>query len=377
MASLRESVLKPRPERPLLMHPIVFLGAWLALGGLFALQEYVGMRSWGYQGHFATDLAAWIVHFFFWGLICQVMWQRFRDTIQRANLTYILTRIAPVSLLLSVLEEALWVACFPSLPLGHRHWGYFRRLEFYLDSELIDNLVIFWVNFFLFRGIEYYQRYRQEEYAAVRLEAELTAAQLRALRMQLNPHFLFNTLNNISSLIHSDPEGADQMLERMSSMFRMTLDRGDAQTIPLGDEIDFVQLYLSIQQQRFPETVHHYIAVSPEVRDALVPTMILQPIVENAYVHGVSKTAGHAFVGIEAQSHGGQLRICVRNSGRGLGPGHPSNKERERVGIPNVKARLNLQYGASHQFTLEEVSDGEVQAILLLPLSYPAGLNGA
>jgi LytS/YehU family sensor histidine kinase len=195
--------------------------------------------------------------------------------------------------------------------------------------------------------------------------------------MQLNPHFLFNTLNNISSLIHSDPEGADQMLERMSSMFRMTLDRGDAQTIPLGDEIDFVQLYLSIQQQRFPETVHHYIAVSPEVRDALVPTMILQPIVENAYVHGVSKTAGHAFVGIEAQSYGGQLRICVRNSGQGLGPGHPSNNGRERVGIPNVKARLNLQYGASHQFTLEEVSDGEVQAILLLPLSYPPGLNGA
>jgi two-component system, LytTR family, sensor kinase len=359
------------------MHPIVFLGAWLALGGLFALQEYVGMRSWGYQGHFAKVLAAWIVHFFFWGLICQVMWHRFRDTIQRANLIYILTRVAPVSLLLSVLEEALWVACFPSLPLGHHHWGYLRRLQFYLDSELIDNLVIFWVNFFLFRGIEYYQRYRQEEYAAVRLEAELTAAQLRALRMQLNPHFLFNTLNNISSLIHSDPEGADQMLERMSSMFRMTLDRGDAQTIPLGDEIDFVQLYLSIQQQRFPETVHHYIAVSPEVRDALVPTMILQPIVENAYVHGVSKTAGHAFVGIEAQSYGGQLRICVRNSGQGLGPGHPSNNGRERVGIPNVKARLNLQYGASHQFTLEEVSDGEVQAILLLPLSYPPGLNGA
>jgi hypothetical protein len=100
------------------MHPIVFLGAWLALGGLFALQEYVGMRSWGYQGHFAKVLAAWIVHFFFWGLICQVMWHRFRDTIQRANLTYILTRVAPVSLLLSVLEEARGLRVSPACRSG-------------------------------------------------------------------------------------------------------------------------------------------------------------------------------------------------------------------------------------------------------------------
>jgi two-component system LytT family sensor kinase len=355
----------------------VFLAGWVGLGALFALQEFVGMRSWGYHGHFGVILAAWAVHFLFWGLICLGMWWKLRDPIRNADLRYILTRLVPLSLIVCVLEEAVWVACFPGVPLSHKNWSYVRRLEYYVDSELLNNLVIFWVTFFLFRGIDYYQKYREEEYAAIRLESELAAAQLRALRMQLHPHFLFNTMNSISSLMRSDPEAADQMLERMSSMLRMTLDRGDAQFILLAEEIDFIQLYLSIQQARFPATVHHYIAIAPEVLDALVPTMLLQPIVENAYVHGVSRTAGQAFVGIEAQPHDGQLRICVRNSGCGLNPNGGARKGRERVGISNVKARLDLQYGAMHQFTLQEVSDGEVQAVFLLPLSFPPSLTNA
>ena len=282
-----------------------------------------------------------------------------------------------MSLLVSVLEEALWLACFPGIPMGHHNWSYLRRLQYYLDSELLDNLVIFWIAFFLFRGIDYYQKYREEEYSAIRLESELVSAQLRALRMQLHPHFLFNTMNSISSLMRSDPEAADQMLERMSSMLRMTLDRGEAQFILLAEEVEFIQLYLSIQQARFPSKVHHYIAIAPEVLDALVPTMLLQPIVENAYVHGVSKTEGQAFVGIEAQPYDGQLRICVRNSGRGLASHDRHRMVRDRVGISNVKARLELQYGATHQFMLQEVSDGEVQAIFLLPLSFPPSLNRA
>lgn len=336
------------------------------------------MRSWGYQGgHFVKILTAWAAHFFFWGLICQGMWWKLRGPIRNAGLKYILIRLVPLSLVVSVLEEALWLACFPGIPMGHHNWSYLRRLQYYLDSELLDNLVIFWIAFFLFRGIDYYQKYRQEEYAAIRLESELAAAQLRALRMQLHPHFLFNTMNSISSLMRSDPEAADQMLERMSSMLRMTLDRGDAQLIMLAEEIEFVQLYLSIQQARFPTKVHHYIAIAPEVLDALVPTMLLQPIVENAYVHGISRTEGHAFVGIEAQPHDGQLRICVRNSGRGLASHDRHRLGKDRVGISNVRARLELQYGGTHQFLLQEVSDGEVQAIFLLPLSFPASLNRA
>jgi two-component system, LytTR family, sensor kinase len=360
-----------RPEQPAFMRPVIFLGAWISLGALFALQEYIGARSWNYHVSFATILLAWSVHFFLWGLICQFIWWKLWGSIQRATMKCILSRVVPISVAVSILEEVVWVACFPNLPLRHSSWSYLHRLKYYLNSELVDNLVIFWVVFFLFRGIGYYQKYREKENTAVRLEAELTKARLRALRMQLHPHFLFNTMNSISCLMRSDVEAADRMLEQMSSMLRMTLDRGDAQLIGLKEEIEFIQLYLSIQKVRFRGIVHYYIAIEPEVLDAKVPTLILQSLVENAYVHGVAKTIGEAFLGIEAQRHDGKLRICIRNSGQGLSK-CPAKPGRDRVGVANVRSRLELQYGAAQQFALDEFPDGEVQATLLLPLEFPA-----
>jgi two-component system LytT family sensor kinase len=352
------------------LHPAAFLAGWLALGALFALQEYVSVRSWNREIGLGILLLAWGVHFLLWGIICQTLWWRLPERIVQADLKYILLRIVPLSIVLSVLEEAIWVACSPYVPIGHHNWTYLHRLHYYLDSELVDNLVIFWVAFGMFRGIGYYERSREQEYAAVVLESELVNAQLRALRMQLNPHFLFNTMNSISSLMRSDVERADQMLEQMCSMLRMTLDRGDAKLIPLTEEIDFIHLYISIQRARFEGVVHHYVAIAPEVLDALVPTMILQPIVENAYAHGVRRTIGEGFLGIEAQQQDGKLRICVRNSGRGLGKSEGSEGDRIGVGISNTKSRLQLQYGGSQQFSLREFENGEVQAVLLLPLEY-------
>jgi hypothetical protein len=349
------------------MHPAIFLGAWLLLGVLFALQDYWMARSWSYHPHFVLLLLAEGVHFLLWGAICLIIWWKLRQVIQQDSLKSALIRLIPLSLLISVLEEMIWVAVFPHGVLPKPQWTYWHTLKAYLDAELVNNLVIFWVVFCLFRGVGYYQKLREKEYAAVRLETELTNAQLRALRMQLNPHFLFNTMNSISSLMRSDVEAADVMLERMSRMLRITLDRGDAKLIPLTEEIEFIQLYLSIQKMRFQGIVHHYIAIDPEVLDVEVPAMILQPIVENAYLHGVAKTDGEAFLGIEAQNQDGKLRLCVRNSGRGI---EKASSEKRQVGVANVQARLELHYGNAQCFTLNEYPDGEVQAILLLPLEF-------
>jgi two-component system, LytTR family, sensor kinase len=127
---------------------------------------------------------------------------------------------------------------------------------------------------------------------------------------------------------------------------------------------------------RFRGKAHCYVAIDPEVLGALVPTMILQPLVENAYVHGVAKTVGQGFLGVEAQNQNGQLRICVRNSGRGLGGAISSEPDRAHLGLANVKARLELHYGDAQRFTIEEHSDGEVHAILLLPLGFVSRLSG-
>jgi two-component system, LytTR family, sensor kinase len=361
---------KSDAQRPIFMHPVVFLAGWVVLAGLFALQEYVGMRSWNYHVPFDQLFYAWTVHFLLWGIICWMIWWRLREPIQSVGLRCILTRVVPLSILVSVLEEAVWVAVCWNVPIGNHGWTYWHRLTWYLDSELVDNLVIFWVVFLLFRGVGYYQRLREKEYAAIRLQTELTNAQLRALRMQLNPHFLFNTMNSISALMRLDVDAADHMLEQMGSMLRMTLDRGDEPLVPLSQEVEFIQMYLAIQQARFHTIVHQYIAIEPEVLDAMVPTMILQPLVENAYIHGVAKTVGEGFLGIEAQNQDGQLRICVRNSGRGLAEKTLGQRERIGVGVANVKARLELHYGSYQGFSLQEFADGEVQAVLLLPLGF-------
>jgi len=358
------------------MHPVVFLSGWLVLAALFALQEWVDKRAWNYDIHFGKVYLLWASQFLLWGIISWVLWWRLGEWIQRATLKIILLCVIPLSIVISVVEEAIWVACTWDIRLGSRSWNYLHRLGYFLDSEMVDNLLIFWVVFLMFRGLGYYQKLQERENAAIRLESELTNAQLRALRMQLNPHFLFNTMNSISSLMHSDVEAADRMLEQMSSMLRMTLDRGDAKLIPLTDEIEFTQMYISIQQMRFTGKVHSYVAIEPEVLDALVPTMILQPLMENAYVHGVAATQGEeAFLGIEAQNHEGQLRICVRNSGRGLVEARGLNREGRGVGIANVKARLELHYGDDQRFTMKEFPDGEVQAILMLPLGFSPRLT--
>ncbi|QNI34093.1 histidine kinase [Alloacidobacterium dinghuense] len=329
-------------------------------------------RGTRYRMSYRTLLVPWCLHFMLWGIFCLILWWKFRPFIKRSTTKSILLWVAPLSVFVSVLEEAIWVACQPQIPLGMHKWTYWHRLQYFLDSELLDNLIIFWVTFCLFRVILTYQSFREREFVAAQ---QLTQAQLRALRMQLNPHFLFNTMNSVSSLMRSDMEAADQVLEQLSSMLRITLDRGDQQLVPLTEEVDFIQLYLGIQRTRFHGTVHHYVAIEPEALDALVPTMILQPIVENAYVHGVAKTAGEAFIGIEAQTHEGQLRICVRNSGKGLALRSAAETAKERVGVANVKARLELHYGNAQCFELKEYADGEVQAILLLPLQYPARLT--
>ncbi|WP_446743934.1 sensor histidine kinase [Silvibacterium acidisoli] len=367
--------MSSRKHRPALLHPVVFLSGWVLLACLFAAQEYVADRSWNHTLSFGYVFELWAFDFILWGVICLVMWWKLRERIETASSRCIVLYVVPLSLLVSVLQEAIWVACFPNVPVRAHSWTYLHRLRYYLDSELVSNLVIFWIMFFLFRGIGYYQRLREKEVASVRLESELNNAQLRALRMQLNPHFLFNTLNSVSSLMHSDVDDADRVLEQLSSMLRMTLNRGEAKFITLTEEIEFIQMYLSIQQTRFTGKVHSYVAVEPEVLDALVPTMILQPLMENAYFHGVAKTKGEAFLGIEAQRSEGQLRICVRNSGTGLReradePIASDGHEGHGVGIANVKARLELHYGNHHRFSLNEFSDGEVHAVLMLPLTF-------
>jgi two-component system, LytTR family, sensor kinase len=354
------------------LHPVVFVGAFTLLGLLFALQEWVSLHSW--NSHiiitFRLLTAAWCVHYFLLGTIFWLLWWWLGHHIQRASLLAMATRVLPLSLAVSVFEEMIWVAVFPQLPIGMPRMTYWHRLAFHLDSDIVDSLVMFWAVFFLLRGIGYYQLYRETAYAAVQLETQFANAQLRALRMQLNPHFLFNTMNSISSLMQTDIAAADKMLEQLSSLLRITLERGDVQLIPLSDEMEFIEMYLAMQDRRFTGRVRQEVSVEPDLYDALVPAMILQPVVENAYTHGLSKLDRDGLIAIDVRRNNESLAISVINNGLGLHPEKSNGAGRRGVGLANVKDRLRLHYGNGQAFTIEELAHGKVRVALTLPLQF-------
>jgi hypothetical protein len=196
------------------MHPVVFIGIWVIIGALFALQEWLNLRRWGYQISVTVELESWGMEFLIWGVFTWLLWRVLGTFIQIANLGKLLSRIVPLSVVMCLTKEMTWVLFFPGLPLNRPFMPYWTRLQFHLKADVVEDLVIFWCSFLLIRGLGYYQRSRESEKIAAQLEIQLVNARLSALRMQLNPHFLFNAMNSISSLMRTDVNAADEMLEQ-------------------------------------------------------------------------------------------------------------------------------------------------------------------
>ena len=355
-------------SNPIVMHPVVFIGGYVALGTLFALQTWLSNRMWSYKMELGLLLKAWGVQYFLWGVICWLFWFWLGPRIQKAPLVKTLAVALPLSLVVSVAEEIIWVFCFPELPLRKRPMNFWERLEVQLYFELVDSLLIFWCTFFMIRGLGYYQQYREKENIARQLEGQLAEAKIRALRMQLNPHFLFNTLNGISSLMRIDVAAADSMLEQLAALLRITLERGEVQLIPLIDEMEFVEMYMAVQEQRFAGRMSQKISVETGLHDALVPAMILQPIIENAYAHGLTHIAKDGLLKVDVSQANGQLTMAVINTGIGLNPAPEHASQGQGVGLKNVQNRLRLHYGDDQQFSLETLGANEVQVTITIPL---------
>jgi len=361
----------------ILMHPAFFISGSTLVGVLFALQAWEHMSMEGYPIGLWTAIGPWGLQYFLWGTIGWVLWRLYRPFIQSASILQILAIGLPVSLATYLLETMIWVACFPHYSITHPVMSYWQRVAFHYRGDFMESMTIFWCAFFFFRGIGYYQQFREKETAAVHLEAQLANAKMAALRMQLNPHFLFNTMNSISSLMRSDVDAADAMLEHLSSLLRMTLERGDVQLIPLHDEIEFTETYLAMQDRRYAGRVTRMVTVDPELHDALVPAMILQPIVENAYAHGLSKLDRGGQLYIDVRRNGEQLKALITNNGVGLRLG--ANQEENGhsgggygVGLSNVKDRLRLHYGDEGAFSMRELDLNRVQVSISFPLQFSA-----
>lgn len=187
------------------------------------------------------------------------------------------------------------------------------------------------------------------------LETRLAEARLKTLEAELQPHFLFNTLHAISTLVHSDPEAADRMISRLSDLLRITLNRSSSPRIALQEELEFLQKYLEIEQTRFQDRLAVRYDIDPDALDAEVPRLILQPLVENAIKHGVSPRSGPGLVEILAVRDGDQLCLEVRDNGVGLS-GNARARLHGGVGLSNTRDRLACLYDGAHAL---EFSDGQ------------------
>lgn len=241
-----------------------------------------------------------------------------------------------------------------------------RVLPLMMAKYIVTALLIYGGTLSISYAVEYHRRYREGELAQAQLETRLVHAQLDALRAQLHPHFLFNTLNAISVLVRKqDTAGSIRMLTGVSELLRMALNTTGRQHVPFHEDLDFLERYLDIEQTRFQDRLQVARAIDPATLGALVPSLILQPLVENAIKHGLATRSGAGRVELRASREGARLVLEVLDDGPGLAPGW--DRRDGRIGVANVRARLHQLYGDRHTFTLENRAGGGVRARMELP----------
>ncbi|MFN8574502.1 MAG: histidine kinase [Gemmatimonadaceae bacterium] len=233
----------------------------------------------------------------------------------------------------------------------------------FLSSFLFD-LIVLWGVTAVIHGLELQDRLRQREQVALQLRAQLSEAELQVLKGQLRPHFLFNTLNGVASLIHTAPATADFVVVQLADLLRSSLDHDAAKTIPLADELALLNKYLNIMEARFDGRLTVHRDIHPDTLAAHVPQFLLQPLVENAFEHGLGRRAGAGQITIRATAANGSLELAVSDDGVGL---TSTADLSEGVGLYNTRRQLEHLYGDRQSLTLTSLPNGGATVTVRLP----------
>jgi two-component system LytT family sensor kinase len=352
----------------------LIFGVWTVLAFIECFQFYFGYLGTSDAVSFRFEISyclkeLWVGAF----LTPMVLWISSRFPLGRRNLTITVVAYLVGAALYLVLYVAIrmplgQITDFTTRQLGHPSWFLYRSLLVRYSS---DTVWMYGGTLIASQLWSYYGKYRERELRTSRLEAQLAQAQLKVLKMQLDPHFLFNALHSISSLMHQDVEAADDVLARLSDLLRMSLEDVNEQEVTLKREMEFLDGYLAIQQIRFRDRFHVRVNIDPKSLDALVPNMILQPLVENAVQHGIASRAGAGQLEIRSAVENGTVRLEVRDDGPGPG-GDTVEGASGGVGLANTRARLQQLYGGSFRFSLTRPEQGGT----LVALEIPFHLNG-
>jgi two-component system LytT family sensor kinase len=252
---------------------------------------------------------------------------------------------------------------FPLAGLGHYDYGilFYRYL-----MEFSNQVIFYWITVAVTHLIALYRESKARELRTAQLEAELAQAQLQALQSQIQPHFLFNALNTISAVIYEDAQAADMMIVRLSNFLRSLLNSSQTQEVTLKEELNFLNLYLDIMRPRFEERLHVTFAVEQGINEALLPKLILQPLVENSIKYAADPISGAVNIAVEAARSNGSLLLKVRDNGPGL-----QNDEQtllnKGVGLSNTAERLKHLYGDKQQLIINNADSGGLLIQVTLP----------
>ncbi|HLL72163.1 MAG TPA: histidine kinase [Pyrinomonadaceae bacterium] len=371
----------------------ILLGVWTLIGLTFACLSFFGTLA------ISDPRRIDLVGIFFWNLMAFYLWalltplvallaRRYRFDRQRW-FTSLLVHL-PASLVFPALHLCLY------LPLYWLAGGVLTKefptlaslFLFQLFANLPMKVSIYWLILIAINALDYYHSFRLAEVKASELRAQLAQAQLRALKMQLHPHFLFNTLNSISALLHRDTEAADQMVARLGDFLRLTLENSGDQEVTLEQEMEFLRCYLEIEIVRFHDRLSVETDIEPQALHARVPNLILQPLVENAIRHGISRQSAPGRLAIRAARRGERLIVQVEDNGPGLaliseGGSSPhlsypaTRTQAGGVGLANTRARLEHLYGAEHRFELTRATPRGMIVTLEIPFQVEAAPDWA
>jgi len=336
-------------------------GFWTLIGLSSAFQLYISSTqagldvSWRYAVGIA--LGDWYV---FAVLSVPVIYLARRFRLETGNWVRSLAIHIPASMVFSLVYMVLRAG----VGLWQGYASFAEAFQLLLVKTWHFNLLIYWVIVAVSSAFDYYRKFRERELRGVELEKRLVQAKLQALQMQLNPHFLFNSLHSISSLMHQDVEAADKMIMRLSDLLRAALDKSDTQEVTLREELEFLKRYLEIEQIRFGDRLTVKVDVAAETFDARVPNLILQPLVENAVRHGIEPHAKPGRIELRARHAADTLVLEVSDNGKGLPANRPTA---EGVGLSNTRARLQTLYGEAHGFELLDAPGGGLLARLTIP----------
>lgn len=344
-----------------------FFCVWTLLGVSFALSTYLGARQDNVQISWKRIISGYLADFYLWGMLSPLIFllaRRFelRKNFPRNVLIHLGASIVLSGFVISAASPLVWYFGYvntvrnPTLAILWRN-NAFSAYYFH------QGLTIYWTTLVVAHALYYYRGLRKGEAQAARLTAQLAQAQLQALRMQIQPHFLFNTLNSIAALLHKDVEAADRMIARLGDFLRLTLKSSDTTVVDFEQELEFLKCYLEIEHIRFKDRLTVDLDIDPHALTAMVPNLILQPIVENAVKHGVARQTYPGHIIISARREGERLIVRVEDNGSGL----KVKANGSGIGLSNTRARLEQFYGSDFTFQIANSAERGASVTLDVP----------